>query len=68
MMSFAAVETAFTVTFGRSGEDNKRFKLGDVENTLQGFAGADYQLQVCTITKTFSALESPSTDEYTRTQ
>ena len=41
-----AVETAFTVTFGRAGEDNKRFKLGDIEGTLQGFAGADYQLQV----------------------
>ena len=42
----AAVETAFTVTFGRAGEDNKKFKLGNVESTLQGFAGADYQLQV----------------------
>ena len=40
-----AVETAFTVTFGRAGEDNKKFKLGNVESTLQGFAGADYQLQ-----------------------
>lgn len=43
---YFAVETAFTVTFGRSGEDNKKFKLGNVEQTLQGFAGADYQLQV----------------------
>ena len=41
----SAVETAFTVTFGRAGEDNKRFKLGDVDTTLQGFAGADYDLQ-----------------------
>lgn len=39
------LETAFTVTFGRAGEDNKRFKLGSVEQTLAGFAGADYQLQ-----------------------
>ncbi len=33
------------VTFGRAGEDNKKFKLGDVEQTLAGFAGADYDLQ-----------------------
>ncbi len=33
------------MTFGRAGEDNKRFKLGSVEQTLAGFAGADYQLQ-----------------------
>lgn len=35
------------VTFGRAGEDNKKFKLGDVEQTLAGFAGADYDLQAC---------------------
>ena len=46
LLLLCAVETAFTVTFGRSGEDNKKFKLGNVEQTLQGFAGADYQLQV----------------------
>ena len=46
IFGYCAVETAFTVTFGRSGEDNKKFKLGNVESTLQGFAGADYQLQV----------------------
>lgn len=34
------------VTFGRAGEDKKFSKLGDVEATLQGFAGADYDLQV----------------------
>ena len=33
------------ITFGRAGEDNKKFKLGDVEQTLAGFAGADYDLQ-----------------------
>lgn len=36
---------AFVVTFGRAGEDKKFSKLGDVEATLQGFAGADYDLQ-----------------------
>ncbi|KAL0038049.1 hypothetical protein WJX79_000323 [Trebouxia sp. C0005] len=36
---------AFVVTFGRAGEDKKFNKLGDVEATLQGFAGADYDLQ-----------------------
>ncbi|KAK9842854.1 hypothetical protein WJX74_003444 [Apatococcus lobatus] len=36
--------TAFVVTFGRAGEDDKNFKLGDVDATLQGFSGADYDL------------------------
>ncbi|KAK9842560.1 hypothetical protein WJX81_006106 [Elliptochloris bilobata] len=38
-------QAAYVVTFGRAGEDNKKFKLGDVEQTLAGFAGADYDLQ-----------------------
>ena len=41
-----AGQQAFVVTFGRAGEDNKKFKLGDADLTLQGFAGADYDLQV----------------------
>ena len=36
---------AYVITFGRAGEDNRSFKLGDVEKTLEGFAGADYDLQ-----------------------
>jgi len=36
---------AYVITFGRAGEDNKAFKLGDVDRTLEGFAGADYNLQ-----------------------
>lgn len=40
-----AGQSAYVVTFGRAGEDNKKFKLGDVEQTLAGFAGADYDLQ-----------------------
>ena len=40
------MQQAFVVTFGRAGEDNKKFKLGDADLTLQGFAGADYDLQV----------------------
>ena len=39
------VQQAYLITFGRAGEDNKKFKLGDVERTLEGFAGADYNLQ-----------------------
>ena len=39
------VQSAYVITFGRAGEDNKKFKLGDVERTLEGFAGADYNLQ-----------------------
>lgn len=33
------------VTFGRAGEDNKGFRLNDVDTTIAGFAGADYDLQ-----------------------
>ena len=38
-------QTITVVTFGRAGEDNKSFKLTDIETTVQGFAGADYDLQ-----------------------
>ncbi|CAL5227894.1 g10935 [Coccomyxa viridis] len=38
-------QSAYTVTFSRAGEDNKSFRLGDIDQTLQGFAGADYDLQ-----------------------
>ena len=34
------------IVLGRAGEDNKSFRLTDVDQTLQGFAGADYNLQV----------------------
>lgn len=34
------------ITFSRAGEDNKSFKVTDIENTFAGFAGADYDLQV----------------------
>lgn len=43
------------MTFGRAGEDKKFSKLGDVEATLQGFAGADYDLQVSTAQRMLSA-------------
>jgi len=34
------------ITFSRAGEDNKSFKVTDIEQTFAGFAGADYDLQV----------------------
>lgn len=43
--SFSSGQGAYVITFGRAGEDNRSFKLGDVEKTLEGFAGADYDLQ-----------------------
>ncbi|KAK9815058.1 hypothetical protein WJX73_006135 [Symbiochloris irregularis] len=52
-------EGAFVITFGRAGEDNKKFKLGDADLTLQGFAGADYDLQDALTTAT-------KKDNYTR--
>lgn len=38
-------QTITVVTFGRAGEDNKSFKLTDIETTVQGFQAADYDLQ-----------------------
>ena len=38
-------EEVFVITFGRAGEDNKSFKLTDIESTFAGFAGADYDMQ-----------------------
>ncbi|CAD7702996.1 unnamed protein product [Ostreobium quekettii] len=35
----------FVIALGRAGEDDKSFKLTDVETTFQGFVGADYELQ-----------------------
>lgn len=32
------------VTFGRAGEDNKSFRLTDIDTTIAGFAGADYDM------------------------
>lgn len=38
-------QTAFVITLGRAGEDNKSFRLTNVTETFAGFAGADYLLQ-----------------------
>lgn len=32
------------ITFGRAGEDNKSFRLTDIETTFAGFAIADYDM------------------------
>ena len=36
----------FVITFGRAGEDNKSFRLTNIESTIAGFAGADYDMCV----------------------
>lgn len=36
---------AFVVTLARAGEDNKSFRLTDLDQTFQSFVGADYDLQ-----------------------
>lgn len=41
----AKAQQAFVVTFGRAGEDNKSFRLNDIETTLAGFAQADSDMQ-----------------------
>ena len=33
------------ITFSRAGEDNKSFRVTDIDSTFAGFAGADYDLQ-----------------------
>ena len=39
-------QQVFVIVLGRAGEDNRTFRLVDVESTLAGFAGADYDMQV----------------------
>lgn len=39
-------QRAFLITLTRAGEDNARFRLTDLESTLNSFASADYDLQV----------------------
>ena len=41
------LQQVFVIVLGRAGEDNRTFRLVDVESTLAGFAGADYDMQVC---------------------
>lgn len=41
-----AGQRAVVITLTRAGEDNKTFQLTDLDSTFQGFAGADYDLQV----------------------
>eukprot|EP00879_Flechtneria_rotunda_P002639 GHRR01002842.1.p1 GENE.GHRR01002842.1~~GHRR01002842.1.p1 ORF type:complete len:273 (+),score=75.84 GHRR01002842.1:66-884(+) len=38
-------QRAFVITLARAGEDNKSFRLTDIESTFASFAGADYDLQ-----------------------
>lgn len=33
------------IALARAGEDNKSFKLTDLDSTFQSFAGADYDIQ-----------------------
>lgn len=39
-------QQAFVITLGRAGEDNRSFRLTNVDATLEGFAGADYDMLV----------------------
>jgi hypothetical protein len=34
------------ITLTRAGEDDKSFRLTDIDSTFQSFTGADYDLQV----------------------
>lgn len=42
----------FVIALGRAGEDDKSFKLTDVDSTFAGFAGADYNLQDALVSST----------------
>lgn len=48
-LNLPAGQSAYLVTFGRAGEDNKKFKLGDIEQTLQGglICPSGKQLRCC---------------------
>ena len=41
-----AGQRVFVISLGRAGEDDKSFKLTDVDSTFAGFAGADFEIQV----------------------
>lgn len=41
-----ADQRAFVITLTRAGEDDKSFRLTDIDSTFASFAGADYDLQV----------------------
>lgn len=45
---------AFVIALGRAGEDDKSFRLTDVDSTFAGFAGADYDLQDALVSSTDS--------------
>ena len=40
------LQQAFVITLGRAGEDNRSFRLTNIDSTLEGFAGADYDMLV----------------------
>ncbi|KAL4449425.1 hypothetical protein ABPG77_007069 [Micractinium sp. CCAP 211/92] len=37
-------QQVFVITLGRAGEDNRSFRLTNIDSTLSGFAGADYDM------------------------
>lgn len=45
-MAWRADQRAFVITLTRAGEDDKSFRLTDIDSTFASFAGADYDLQV----------------------
>ncbi|PSC75046.1 random slug 5-like [Micractinium conductrix] len=38
------LQQVFVIVLGRAGEDNRSFRLTNVDSTLSGFAGADYDM------------------------
>ncbi len=46
------LQQAFVITLGRAGEDNRSFRLTDIDSTLAGFAGADYDMLVRVLVQT----------------
>ena len=41
-----SLQQVFVITLGRAGEDNRSFRITNVDATLEGFAGADYDMLV----------------------
>ncbi|EFJ48657.1 hypothetical protein VOLCADRAFT_109766 [Volvox carteri f. nagariensis] len=58
-------QRAFVITLARAGEDNKSFRLTDLDSTLSGFAGADYDLQDALSSATNRTTSSREVDDKT---
>lgn len=55
--------SAFAIVLSRAGEDDKSYKVTDVEGTFQGFAGADYDIQDALMSATSTTKSERTVDD-----